>query len=161
GRGGQSYGTGSAGIGSLSRPCSFARARRGRPPQHRRPARAPRPGRAAPRHQPQGDAMNEPTEGWRLAAACATAPDPDRFVSPSTPSRDAQLLAAEFCATCPVQQPCRAYARTTRSEGVWGGMWFPTPGTGQAVNLITNAGVVAADAPGGRRGDGRRTSGSV
>ncbi len=94
--------------------------------------------------------MSEHIEGWRRAAACAEAPDPDRFVAPSTPSRDAQLLAAEFCADCPVQQPCRAYARATRSEGLWGGTWFPTPGTGQAVNLVTGTGVAAA-ADGDRR----------
>ncbi len=80
--------------------------------------------------------MSEHTEEWRAAAVCATAPDPDRFVSHSTPSRDAQALAAEFCATCPVQRSCRAYARETRSQGVWGGVWFPTPGTGRAVNLL-------------------------
>jgi len=39
-----------------------------------------------------------PANGWRQAAACATAPDPDRFVSHSTPCRDAALLAVEFCA---------------------------------------------------------------
>ncbi|MGH3978462.1 MAG: WhiB family transcriptional regulator [Pseudonocardiaceae bacterium] len=89
--------------------------------------------------------MSEHTELWRRQAACATAPDPDRFVAPTIPSRDAQLLAAEFCAACPVQQPCRAYAKVTRSQGVWGGWWFPTPGTGRAVNLVTGAGVVAAD----------------
>jgi hypothetical protein len=83
--------------------------------------------------------------GWRLAAACATAPDPDRFLAPSTPSRDAQLLATEFCATCPVAPPCRTYAQVTRSQGIWGGVWFPTPGTGQPVNLITDTGAVEAD----------------
>ena len=45
--------------------------------------------------------MSEHTEEWRLVAASTTAPDPDRFLVPSTPSRDAQLLTAEFCAACP------------------------------------------------------------
>ncbi|MGH3749027.1 MAG: WhiB family transcriptional regulator, partial [Micromonosporaceae bacterium] len=63
--------------------------------------------------------MTDHTEKWRAAAACATAPDPDRFVSHSTPSRDATALAAEYCAHCPVARSCRAYARATRSQGVW------------------------------------------
>ncbi|MGH4022054.1 MAG: WhiB family transcriptional regulator [Pseudonocardiaceae bacterium] len=91
--------------------------------------------------------MSEHTEEWRQAAACATAPDPDRFVAPSSASREAALLAAEFCAVCPVARPCRTYARATRSEGVWGGWWFPTPGTGHAVNLVTAAGSGAGRLP--------------
>ena len=51
--------------------------------------------------------MSEHTEEWRLVAASTTAPDPDRFLVPSTPSRDAQLLTAEFCAACPGARLCR------------------------------------------------------
>ncbi len=79
---------------------------------------------------------DEHPEFWRRQAACLDAPDPDRFLAHSTPSRDARALAAEYCACCPVRTACLAHARATRSQGVWGGVWFPTPGTGSAVDLL-------------------------
>lgn len=75
-------------------------------------------------------------ESWRQQAACPDAPDPDRFLVHSSPSRDARALAAEFCTGCPVRSACLVYARSTRSQSIWGGVWFPTPGTGSPVNLL-------------------------
>jgi hypothetical protein len=32
-----------------------------------------------------------------------------------------------LCGTCPVRQECAEYQKATRSEGVWGGEFFPNP----------------------------------
>ncbi|MGH4019018.1 MAG: hypothetical protein ACRDT0_07215 [Pseudonocardiaceae bacterium] len=63
--------------------------------------------------------MSEPTERWRRAAACVDASGPDRFVAPSTASRDAALLVAEFCVGGPVAQ-CRRFSIGVGCAGVCG-----------------------------------------
>ena len=61
---------------------------------------------------------------WRERAACR-AHDPELFfpIGTSGPAV-AQLAAAKaVCETCPVREPCLAWALATRQEsGVWGGL---------------------------------------
>lgn len=79
--------------------------------------------------------MSTHTE-WRADAACATAPDPDRFVGQRTASSQVQALAAQYCAACPVTRACLDYARATRSQGIWGGWLLPAPEYGRPVDLL-------------------------
>lgn len=62
--------------------------------------------------------MNRP-EMWRLRAACADHPDPDRwFPGPTEHAVEAKAV----CADCPVTAECLAYALRHRiKEGIWGG----------------------------------------
>lgn len=41
--------------------------------------------------------------------------------------------AVDVCQSCPLRNPCLAYAldRRTKAEGVWGGMYFPANGPAQ------------------------------
>lgn len=67
------------------------------------------------------------TEEWELAARCR-AHDPALFFGPNRfePKRERLAREAEakaICASCPVLEPCRAYALSQEEiYGVWGGM---------------------------------------
>lgn len=52
---------------------------------------------------------------WQRDAACRGA-GPDLFFDPAR-----EHEAAAFCARCPVQAPCAAYAAREALEGVWAG----------------------------------------
>jgi WhiB family redox-sensing transcriptional regulator len=68
-------------------------------------------------------AAHRPPTQWRESAACRQA-DPELFFPIGTTGKAAVEIryAKAVCASCPVQQPCLAYALTTRQEfGIWGG----------------------------------------
>src|SRR5918999_4911580 len=72
---------------------------------------------------PQGLGMSW---DWRAAAACRLA-DTSLFFGPERELVGARRLreqqAKAICATCPVIEPCRAYALVHREPyGVWGGL---------------------------------------
>lgn len=58
----------------------------------------------------------EPLGDWRAQASCRTE-RPSTFY-PVT--EEGEAAAKAICATCPVQEPCLAYALKNREEGVWG-----------------------------------------
>ena len=66
-------------------------------------------------------------EVWQLKAACR-GPQAEVFFPPSHFERKEEKLerehrAKEICATCPVRQPCLAYAiRIREPHGIWGGL---------------------------------------
>jgi len=61
---------------------------------------------------------SDPDPSWRERAACRGY-DPDIFYPTSG---DGVQRAAAICATCPVKEPCLAYALSAHeSVGVWGG----------------------------------------
>jgi len=67
------------------------------------------------------DALLEPEEQWRDAAACSGT-ESDLFFPVAEESAETSR-AKEICASCPVQEACLAYALTTnQTDGVWGGM---------------------------------------
>lgn len=62
---------------------------------------------------------------WQADAACQDV-NPDVFFAADSERglrrRAKELLAKSLCATCPVEQQCRAYAVAVGEEyGVWGG----------------------------------------
>jgi hypothetical protein len=59
------------------------------------------------------------TGDWRDYAACADRPDLDWF------DIDCNLQAClQVCSTCPVADPCLAYAvKHQLTDGLWGGEW--------------------------------------
>jgi WhiB family redox-sensing transcriptional regulator len=77
---------------------------------------------------PTGAARPDPAArrlpaAWRESAACRQA-DPELFfpIGQAGPATAQIQQAKAVCARCPVQQPCLAYALTTRQEyGIWGG----------------------------------------
>jgi WhiB family redox-sensing transcriptional regulator len=64
---------------------------------------------------------------WQTDAACR-GENPDWFFAPAHMERKEERAAREanakaVCATCPVRNPCLAYAVSTREpHGVWGGL---------------------------------------
>ena len=64
---------------------------------------------------------------WKERAACR-GPDTWLFFPPNQFERKDEKLAREeqakaICATCPVREPCLAYAlRIREPHGIWGGM---------------------------------------
>lgn len=65
------------------------------------------------------------SQAWHLEAACVRAPDglfygPEGEKPPERLAREAWAL--EFCAACPVLEPCRMHALALpETYGVWGG----------------------------------------
>ncbi|SDR71315.1 WhiB family transcriptional regulator [Actinopolymorpha singaporensis] len=65
------------------------------------------------------------SRAWHLEAACVHAPDglfygPEGEKPPERLAREARAL--EFCAACPVLEPCRTHALALpETYGVWGG----------------------------------------
>jgi WhiB family transcriptional regulator, redox-sensing transcriptional regulator len=64
---------------------------------------------------------------WQIRAACR-GPQATVFFPPSHFERkdekaEREERAKSICATCPVRQPCRAYAIKIREpHGIWGGL---------------------------------------
>lgn len=64
---------------------------------------------------------------WMLHAKCRAYPS-DLFFPPAK-ALNAQQQAANVCASCPVQDLCRAYAdQTHATHGVWGGVFINRTG---------------------------------
>ena len=63
--------------------------------------------------------MTGTSHDWMQHAACTPRTDLDWF------DTDCYLLAClEVCATCPVADPCLAYAKQHGiTDGLWGGEW--------------------------------------
>ena len=70
--------------------------------------------------------------GWRAAAACLDAADPDEFFpttsgGPGGPGtsgvRRARQLARRWCARCPVLTECAREADEGKEVGLWGGVF--------------------------------------
>jgi WhiB family transcriptional regulator, redox-sensing transcriptional regulator len=62
-------------------------------------------------------------EEWMRAAACRGLTD---LFFPSSAERPQarehrEAMARQVCATCPVRQPCRTFARSHHEYGFWGG----------------------------------------
>jgi len=61
--------------------------------------------------------------GWMDQAACRG--HTEVFFAPAGERPDARLareaIARRYCGACPVQLPCRAWARQNREYGFWGG----------------------------------------
>jgi len=61
-----------------------------------------------------------PELAWQKRAACATAPEPDRFFpGGGAPSNKPKK---EFCARCPVREECLDWALAHEEQGIWGGL---------------------------------------
>ena len=66
-----------------------------------------------------------PLPGWMDDAACAGHDDPDLWFATDA---DSIAEAAGVCATCPVTEPCAAYAGELGIRyGVWGGRPYEAP----------------------------------
>jgi WhiB family redox-sensing transcriptional regulator len=66
-----------------------------------------------------------PTGDWEHKGACRGYP-PEIFVFDKTGMRQTEIEAREaqakrICATCPVLEQCRTYAREHKPDGIWGG----------------------------------------
>ncbi|MBI2708154.1 MAG: WhiB family transcriptional regulator [Actinobacteria bacterium] len=66
-------------------------------------------------------------EAWQLRAACR-GPQSAVFFPPNTFERkddkvERESRAKEICRTCPVREPCLAYAiKIKEQHGIWGGL---------------------------------------
>ena len=62
-------------------------------------------------------------DAWTADAACKGRSE--LFFAPRAERPQArarrEARARRLCATCPVQQPCREFARSNREYGLWGG----------------------------------------
>lgn len=65
-------------------------------------------------------------QSWRKRAACKDHPAPDWWF-PKPTDTIARKAAETVCAACTVRFECRAEARRTGSEGIWGGRTFYRP----------------------------------
>jgi WhiB family redox-sensing transcriptional regulator len=66
-------------------------------------------------------------EVWQARAACRGPHAPVFFPPPQFERKDEKLAREEqakaICATCPVREPCLAYAlRIREPHGIWGGL---------------------------------------
>lgn len=115
---------------------------------------------------------------WHLEAACVHAPDglfygPEGEKPPERLAREARAL--EFCAACPVLEPCRTHALALpETYGVWGGTTeanrnavrrgritasaLPVPGPGRvsasSLSSLPHRGEQRADVDGGESDPG-------
>jgi hypothetical protein len=64
-------------------------------------------------------------EQWRLDAACAGRGDLFWPPDPISTTKRLQLRAeaALVCESCPVREPCAAYAAEHQCIGLWAGQW--------------------------------------
>lgn len=66
-------------------------------------------------------ALSRPDLEWQADAACRGA-DPALFFPDGQMGHWQTQEAKAICATCPVVEPCLAYATVTGAEGIWGGL---------------------------------------
>jgi WhiB family transcriptional regulator, redox-sensing transcriptional regulator len=74
-----------------------------------------------------GVSSQQRDDAWQLRAACRGPQAAAFFPPPQFERKDEKLgreqRAKEICRTCPVRQPCLAYAlRIREPHGIWGGL---------------------------------------
>jgi WhiB family redox-sensing transcriptional regulator len=89
------------------------------PPTRRR--RVNTPGAETAR-QPATFLPSPELRDWRHRAACRNTADPDMFFPPNGARTDLDSPAKRLCEGCPVQDPCREWALSSRQRfGIYGG----------------------------------------
>lgn len=63
---------------------------------------------------------------WMKFGSCVGSPDPERYFDKYLKNPTVALQVQKMCVDCPVRTECFNYGVTSKSTGVWGGLWLQT-----------------------------------